>query len=62
MKSFDEFNLQEAQTSAAFEMEKVIVAAAGGPSYTARDKKITTVMNNSFGFGGTNSSLIFKRV
>jgi 3-oxoacyl-[acyl-carrier-protein] synthase II len=30
--------------------------------HTARDKKITIVMNNSFGFGGTNSSLIFKRV
>ena len=28
----------------------------------ARERKITTVMNNSFGFGGTNSSLIFKRV
>ena len=40
MKSFEEFNLQEAQTSAAFEMEKVIVAAAGGPAYTPRDKKI----------------------
>ena len=41
MKSFEEFNLQEAQTSAAFEMEKVIVAAAGGPAYTPRDKKIS---------------------
>lgn len=28
----------------------------------ARERKITTIMNNSFGFGGTNSSLIFKRV
>ena len=28
----------------------------------AREKKITTVMNNSFGFGGTNSSLVFKKV
>ena len=41
MKSFKEHYLKEAQTSAAMEMEKVIVAAAGGPSYTARDKKIT---------------------
>ena len=41
MKSFKKHALQEAQTSAAFEMEKVIVAAAGGPSYTPRDKKIS---------------------
>ena len=41
MKSFRKHTLQEAQTSAAFEMEKVIVAAAGGPSYTPRDKKIS---------------------
>ena len=26
----------------------------------AREKKVKIVMNNSFGFGGTNSSLIFK--
>ena len=30
--------------------------------HIAREKKITTVMNNSFGFGGTNSSLVFKKV
>ena len=41
MKSFKEYYLVEAQTSAAMEMERVIVAAAGGPSYTPRDKKIT---------------------
>ena len=41
MKSFKKHTLQEAQTQAAFEMEKVIVAAAGGPSYTPRDKKIS---------------------
>jgi len=41
MKSFEEFILQEAQTSAAFEMEKLIVAAAGGPAYKPRDKKIS---------------------
>ena len=29
---------------------------------TAIDKKITTVMNNTFGFGGTNVSLIFKKI
>jgi len=39
MKSFIE-HLTEGNTSAAFEMEKVIVAAAGGPTYTPKDKKI----------------------
>ena len=29
---------------------------------TARDAKIDTVLSNSFGFGGTNGTLIFKRV
>ena len=41
MKSYNTFVLQEAQTSAAMEMEKLIVSAAGGPSYTPRDKKIS---------------------
>ena len=27
----------------------------------AKEKKITTVLSNSFGFGGTNACLIFKR-
>ena len=30
--------------------------------HTARDAKMDYVMSNSFGFGGTNGSLIFKRV
>ena len=29
---------------------------------TARQVKVNTVMSNSFGFGGTNSTLIFKRI
>lgn len=29
---------------------------------TARNKEINTVMSNSFGFGGTNGSIIFKKV
>ncbi len=29
--------------------------------HTAREKKIHTVLNNSFGFGGTNVSLVFKK-
>ena len=28
----------------------------------ARDKKVNVVMNNSFGFGGTNSNLVFKKI
>ncbi len=30
--------------------------------WTAREKKLDHVMNNSFGFGGTNASLIFSKV
>jgi 3-oxoacyl-[acyl-carrier-protein] synthase II len=30
--------------------------------HTARKMKINTVLNNSFGFGGTNGSLLFQRV
>lgn len=30
--------------------------------HTAREMKIDTVLSNSFGFGGTNGSLIFKKV
>jgi len=29
---------------------------------TARDAKLNTVMSNSFGFGGTNASLVFRRL
>lgn len=41
MKSFNRHTLEEAATSAAFEMERVIVAAAGGPAYIPKDKKIS---------------------
>ncbi|NLE88369.1 MAG: beta-ketoacyl-ACP synthase II [Myxococcales bacterium] len=30
--------------------------------HTAREKRVDVVMNNSFGFGGTNTALIFRRV
>jgi 3-oxoacyl-[acyl-carrier-protein] synthase II len=29
--------------------------------HTARKREINTVLSNSFGFGGTNASLIFRR-
>ena len=29
---------------------------------TARDAKVEYAMSNSFGFGGTNASLLFKKV
>jgi 3-oxoacyl-[acyl-carrier-protein] synthase II len=29
---------------------------------TARQKKVDVVMSNSFGFGGTNSTLVFSRI
>jgi 3-oxoacyl-[acyl-carrier-protein] synthase II len=30
--------------------------------HTARERKLDLVMNNSFGFGGTNASLVFRKV
>ena len=29
--------------------------------HTSRDQKVSTVLSNSFGFGGTNASLVLRR-
>jgi 3-oxoacyl-[acyl-carrier-protein] synthase II len=30
--------------------------------FTARERRLDYVLNNSFGFGGTNASLVFGRI
>jgi len=30
--------------------------------HTAKERKVKAVLNNSFGFGGTNASLVMKAV
>ena len=49
--------------AASANVENLDEQAAGMPIVTERldDAKIDTIMSNSFGFGGTNASLIFKR-
>lgn len=48
--------------SASANIEELDPAAAGLPILTERqDGKVDTIMSNSFGFGGTNASLLFTR-
>jgi 3-oxoacyl-[acyl-carrier-protein] synthase-1 len=48
--------------SASANIEELDPAAEGLPVLTERkDGKVNTIMSNSFGFGGTNASLLFTR-
>ena len=47
-------NLQEQDVEAGCDLDYV--------ANTARDMKIEVGISNSFGFGGTNGTLVFKRV
>ena len=55
---------QEGFISASANITELDEAAAGIPIVTKRidDAKLDTVMSNSFGFGGTNATLIFGRL
>lgn len=53
--------MEQGFLAASANIEELDPAAKGLPILTQRkDAKISTVMSNSFGFGGTNSSLIFS--
>ena len=52
-------DIQSAIPAAAFSDDP---AADGMPIVrTSRDAPLTTVLSNSFGFGGTNASLVLRR-
>ena len=54
--------MQENFMAASANIEELDPAAEGLPILTERrDGKFDTVMSNSFGFGGTNASLVFTR-
>lgn len=54
--------MQEGFMAASANIENLDPAAEGIPILTERrDGKFDTVMSNSFGFGGTNASLVFTR-
>jgi 3-oxoacyl-[acyl-carrier-protein] synthase-1 len=55
--------LQNDFVAASANVSELDEGAAGLPivTETLMDKKLNCVMSNSFGFGGTNASLVFKR-
>ncbi len=54
--------MEEGFVCASANIENLDPGAEGVPVVRERiDRELNTVMSNSFGFGGTNSSLIFKR-
>ena len=56
------YMLQEGFIAGSAHIENLDPAAEGMPIVrTSRDAKLTTVLSNSFGFGGTNASLVLRR-
>ena len=54
--------MQDGFAAASAHIEKLDPAAEGLPILRQRlDAPLHTVMSNSFGFGGTNASLVFSR-
>mgnify|MGYP000901971494 FL=1 len=55
------YMLQEGFIAGSAHIENLDPAAEGMPIVrTSRDAKLTTVLSNSFGFGGTNASLVLR--
>ncbi|RYF08686.1 MAG: beta-ketoacyl-ACP synthase I [Comamonadaceae bacterium] len=56
------YMLQEGFIAGSANIENLDPAAEGMPVVrTSRDAELTTVLSNSFGFGGTNASLVLRR-
>jgi len=56
------YMLQEGFIAGSAHIENLDPAAEGMPVVrTSRDAELTTVLSNSFGFGGTNASLVLRR-
>ena len=56
------YMLQDGFVAGSAHIENLDPAAEGMPIVrTSRDAQLTTVLSNSFGFGGTNASLVLRR-